>query len=150
MLVEDLHWADSTTLDLVEHLLSRPPDVPLLATYRLEDPATTATTADWLTRVRRQPSVATLELGPLTRDESAELLDLIGAVTSADDVDRIHQRSAGVPLFVEQLAAQAPEEDTLPGRLADLLDRDWPASPGTSGPSSARWAWETGHSPPPS
>ena len=36
VLVEDLHWADSTTLDLLEYLLSRLPGIPLVGTYRLE------------------------------------------------------------------------------------------------------------------
>jgi tetratricopeptide (TPR) repeat protein len=122
VLLEDLHWADSTTLDLVEHLLSRPPPLPLVATYRHGDPDTSAATCDWLGRIRRHHAVMSVELGPLTRDESAEQLALLDVPVTAAAVDRIHERSAGWPLFNEQLA-QSADLVTLTESLADLLDR---------------------------
>ena len=122
VLLEDLHWADSTTLDLVEHLLSRPPSFPLVATYRRGDPSTsTPTDARW-GRMQRLRTVTTIELEPLTRDESAEQLALLGVSVTPSQVDRIHERSAGLPLFVEQLA-RSTDDATLAGPLADLLDR---------------------------
>src|SRR3954470_8177009 len=78
ILLEDLHWADSTTLDLVEHLLSRSPAFPVVATYRQGDPSTATATGDWLGRIERLGVVTTIELEPLTRDESAEQLALLG------------------------------------------------------------------------
>lgn len=123
VLIEDLHWADTTTLDLVEHLLAGGPTVPFLGTWRSEDPATPTGTTDWLTRIRRLPKVSELTLGPLTSEETGEQLVLLGAPATANDVDLVFQRSRGLPLFTEQLAAQAGDSGTLPGRLADLLDR---------------------------
>jgi len=134
VLVEDLHWGDSTTLDLLEYLLSRLPGIPLVGTYRHSDPSTPTATCEWMDRTRRRSAVTTLELGPLTRDESAEMLALLGRVASPNEVDRIHQRSGGLPLFTEQLAAQSAEEEALPRLLADLLDGRF------AGISHAEWA----------
>ena len=122
VLFEDLHWADATTLDLVEHLLRRPPPFPLVVTYRQGDPATSTATGDWLARIQRLRQVTTLKLDPLTRDETAEQMALLGVPVTPSEVDRMHQRSAGLPLFVEQLARSA-DPATLPEQLADLLDR---------------------------
>ncbi len=120
VVLEDLHWADPATLDLLEHLLTRGSPVPLVGTWRSEDPATTEATLDWHRRVSRLPDVSDLSLGPLDRDGTAEQLALLGAGTGS--ADRIHRRSGGQPLFTEQLAAQ-PEGAPMPDLLADLLDR---------------------------
>ena len=77
LLVEDLHWADSATLDLLEHLVVRGTTAPVLGTWRLEDPATAPAPLDWFTRMRRLPNVEVLELPPLTRDETGEQLALL-------------------------------------------------------------------------
>jgi hypothetical protein len=124
VLVEDLHWADAATFDLLEHMAARGSTVPLLATWRAADPETPAGARDWLTRVRRLPGVAVLELGPLTRDETADQLArlMTGPVEPAT-VDRVHARSLGHPLFTEQLAADTSGSEDLPGLLADVLDR---------------------------
>ncbi len=122
LLLEDLHWADSATLDLVEHLLARRIAAPVVATWRTDDPSTTEHSTQWWTRVQRSPAVTTLALGPLSREETAEQIELM--LTSRADsglVDRIHRRSRGQPLFTEQLAGQ-PEGQPLPRLLADLLD----------------------------
>src|SRR4051812_34255139 len=122
VLVEDLHWADPTTLDLLEYLLARPA-LPLVGTYRTADPATPGATREWKARVQRLTAVSTLELGPLSREETAELVALLGASATAAEADRIHERSGGLPLFAEQLAAQPGPDEAMPGVLADLLDR---------------------------
>ena len=129
VVLEDLHWGDPATLDLLEHLLATGPAVPLLGTWRTDDPATPEATLDWFLRVARLPDVDALPLGPLTEDETAEQLDLLGAGTAA--ADRIHRRSRGQPLFTEQLAHR-PDDAGLPGLLADLFDR---RLAGLSGPA---------------
>jgi hypothetical protein len=122
--IEDLHWADTDTLDLLEHVVSHGAGVPMVGTWRLDDPDTPALAMEWWTRVRRSHSVRVLELGPLTRDETAAQLELLAGARCADvDVDRIHRRSQGLPLFTEQLAAHANPSAPLPRLLTDLLDQ---------------------------
>jgi tetratricopeptide (TPR) repeat protein len=124
LLLEDLHWGDSATLDLVEHLVSHDGLPPLTATWRLDDPEVSDHHAAWWLRVRRAPAVAMVELGPLSREESAEQLRLLAGADVADEVvDRIYLKSRGQPLFTEQLAAQPISDEGLPGLLSDLLDR---------------------------
>ncbi|HET6940512.1 MAG TPA: AAA family ATPase, partial [Nocardioides sp.] len=121
LLFEDLHWADPTTLDLLEHLLGRGSPIPVLGTWRTEDETVPEPSTQWLTRVRRMPSVTVLALGPLTRDQTAKQLALLGA--GPERLDTIHARSQGQPLFTEQLAAHAEGAPGLPALLADLLDQ---------------------------
>ena len=124
VLVEDLHWADSTTLDLLEHLLTVGLGVPMVGTWRRDDPTVPTEVRDWLSRVRRLPQVDELALGPLTRDGTAEQLALLtGEQPASETLDRIYRRTAGQPLFTEQLVAHGGDDQALPDVLADLLDR---------------------------
>ncbi len=123
VLIEDLHWADASTLDLLEHLLTALDQVPVVGTWRTEDPSVAEVNADWWVRVRRTSLVTSLELPPLSRAETREqLAQLSGRDPEAGFVDRLHERSRGQPLFTEQLAAQADTDLPLPSLLADLLD----------------------------
>jgi hypothetical protein len=135
LVIEDLHWGDVATLDLLEHLLSAPVPPPgIVATYRLDDPLTPPVVSDWRARVQRSGRVSTLELGPLSRAESARQIELlVGHVQSAEQVDRIHRRAGGHPLFTEQLVSGGGD-GALPALLVDLLDR---RIRGLTGPS---WA----------
>ena len=124
LVIEDLHWADPMTLDLFEHLLTGGPGLPVVGTWRQGDPTVPAPTLEWFTRVRRLAAVSELALGPLSREGTAEQLALLsGEQPDPASVDRIHRRTAGQPLFTEQLAAQAGDDQPLPDVLADLLDR---------------------------
>lgn len=123
LLVEDLHWADAGTLDLLEQLLATGEGVPVLGTFRIDDPAVPDAVAAWSARVRRHVDVETLELGPLNRAETAEQINLMrasrGEPLSDALVDRVYERSRGQPLFTEQLAAQP--EGPMPRLLDDVL-----------------------------
>ena len=122
VVIEDCHWADPTTLDLLLHLTTRPSPVPLICTWRSEDPGVSAAHGAWLSQVRRGPEVATLELGRLDRQETAQQLRLIrGAEPDAALVDVVHARSQGIPLYTAHLAT-GTTADELPHELADVLD----------------------------
>ena len=108
--------------------------MPVLGTWRLDDPATPALTTEWWQRVQRLPTCATLVLQPLGLEETVEQVALL--VPGAADpalVERIHRRSQGQPLFTEQLVG-LDEADDLPRLLADLLDRR------LSGLGASAWA----------
>jgi DNA-binding CsgD family transcriptional regulator/tetratricopeptide (TPR) repeat protein len=125
LVLEDLHWADTSTLDLVVFLAHNLDDRPvlLLATSRADEPASAERVRRLADGVRRSGSAIVLELGPLERDEVTALLaaradnSLPGALT-----DAIVARTEGNPFFAEELLAAAgdPSEE-LPRSLRDLL-----------------------------
>ena len=123
LLIEDLHWADTATLDLIEHLAARAPDAAMLGTWREDDPAISPTNVTWFNRVRRMSSVATLALAALSQAETSDQLALLtGQAPAAGFVEAIYRRTQGQPLFTEQLAADVDTDRPLPVLLADLLD----------------------------
>jgi hypothetical protein len=133
LLIDDLHWTDGNTLDLLQHLLATGVGVPLVGTLRTEDPAVPDEVAAWSARVRRLPNVNALELAPLTRAETAEQIDLLhlprlrGADRTDLVIDRIYARSLGRPLFTEQLAVHP--DGPLPRLLDDVLGQRVAALP---------------------
>ena len=76
LVLEDLHWADTSTLDLVVFLAHNLDDrrVLLLATYRADELASAERVRRLADGVRRSGSALLLELGPLERDELTALL----------------------------------------------------------------------------
>lgn len=121
VLFEDLHWADSETLDLLEHLLASPTTATVTGTWRTDDPTVSRAHGEWLTRVERLAATSEITLSTLTADETKEQLFLDGGIEDPATAARIHARSGGNPLFTAHLAGQ-PQGAALPRALADLLD----------------------------
>lgn len=119
LVLEDAHWADTATLELLEYLALRSLGAPTVVTWRSEDPAVPARAHDWRTRVDQLPAVRVVGLGPLTAEQTLEQVRLLG-VRDTEAAATIQRRSLGHPLFAEQLAAQL----TTDGEHADdaMLD----------------------------
>src|SRR5262249_35002690 len=127
LVLEDLHWADPSTLDLVvflAHNLDRG-RVLLLATYRADEPSSAERLHRLADGTRRSGSALLIELAPLGSDELAALLAArAGAPPSPAVTDAIIARSEGNPFFAEELAAAAGDEaGELPRSLRDVLLR---------------------------
>ena len=121
--LEDCHWADRGTLDLLTRLASTPATVPLVATWRTGDHETPDDHSAWLSKARWTPGVATVDLDALTLQETAEQLRLLtGVPADPGEAARIQARTQGLPLYTAQLA-RTPPGGELPPQLADLLDR---------------------------
>jgi DNA-binding CsgD family transcriptional regulator/tetratricopeptide (TPR) repeat protein len=125
LVLEDLHWADLSTLDLVVYLAHNVDDRPvlLIATYRADDAASTVRMRRLAVGVRRSGSALVLELGPLEREELAELLEARADHPLSEALtDAIAARSEGNPFLAEELLAAAGEQSVeLPPGLRDLL-----------------------------
>jgi DNA-binding CsgD family transcriptional regulator len=126
VVIEDVHCADPSTLELLEYLLApgRVTGVPVLLTCRSEE-APTQSLVDWLDRMQRNSQVCRLDLPPLSQGETAEQVGLLlGQQPSRKLAADIYARSEGNPFFTEQLvAARTGDQDdaALPTGLRSLL-----------------------------
>ncbi|HEX9342188.1 MAG TPA: AAA family ATPase [Actinomycetota bacterium] len=126
LVIEDLHWADRSTRDLVAFLIRtlRTGRVALVASYRSDELHRRHPLRPLLAELVRVPDLERVELRPFSRGELAQYLaGLEGADVPPDAVDRILARSEGNPFFAEELvAAGATRRDVaLPEALADVL-----------------------------
>jgi predicted ATPase len=112
MLVEDAHWIDPTSLELLDLTVDRVANLPvlLIITFRPEF------TPPWLGR----PHVALLSLTRLAPRERAEMIAGVtgGKALPKEITTQIIERTDGVPLFVEELTKAVVES----GVLADAGD----------------------------
>ncbi|WP_232246607.1 helix-turn-helix transcriptional regulator [Kitasatospora mediocidica] len=106
--IEDLHWSDRSTRELLAYLIStlQRSRVLILATYRTDDLHRRHPLRPFLAELERQRTVRRLELDRFGCKEVAAQLAGILRVETPDRqlVRRIHQRSEGNPFFVEELA----------------------------------------------
>jgi DNA-binding CsgD family transcriptional regulator/tetratricopeptide (TPR) repeat protein len=126
LVIEDLHWADTSTRDLLAFLVRtlRGGRVALVASYRSDELHRRHPLRPLLAELVRLPELERIELAPFGRVELAEHLQAIaGHPVPAAVVDRILARSEGNAFFAEELvAAGAIRADIgLPDALADVL-----------------------------
>jgi DNA-binding CsgD family transcriptional regulator/tetratricopeptide (TPR) repeat protein len=137
LVVEDVHWADSATLDCLTVLFraGRRSGLRLVVTCRGDEAPLAGHVADWLAQVRADAGVQEIRLGPLSRDQAArQVAALAGGPAPAQVVDELYARAEGNPFFTEQLVAAALAAGGgtgggggllvptgLPARLAELL-----------------------------
>src|SRR4051794_13951955 len=74
VLLDDLHWADSASIELVAALLRRPPSAPVLIAFAIRPLQAPGPFAAALERLGREGGLTRVELGGLTLDETRELL----------------------------------------------------------------------------
>ncbi len=116
VVLEDAHWIDPTTLELIEQCLDRIADagVLLLLTSR----------PDRQPKIAAHPHVTRLALNRLGRGGVEAIVARLGGDhLPAETIDAIIARTDGVPLFVEELTKAILEtgEASIPASLHDLL-----------------------------
>jgi DNA-binding CsgD family transcriptional regulator/tetratricopeptide (TPR) repeat protein len=104
LVIEDLHWASSTTRDVLRHIVRAGVRVPLLivVTTRDSKPDLDAKLELFLAELQRAPTVARVTLRGLDRYEVAQLTG-----TEPGDVDMIITETGGNPLLVTHLRSAA-------------------------------------------
>jgi len=126
VLVEDIHWAEPTLLDLLEYLAGWTHDAPVLLLC-LARPDLLEARPGWLTHTG-----GGVVLDPLTDEQSRRLLDEIAQEWPLDTAAREHitEAAEGNPLYLEQMAAMLAEggptdgiPPTIHALLAARLDR---------------------------
>jgi DNA-binding CsgD family transcriptional regulator len=127
VVVEDLHWADGTTLDFLAYLCAADRDgiVPVVLTCREEEIEPKRPVGRWFAELARQEGVVQLPLSRLSHPEVAEQIrGLLGAAAPASFVDEVYARAEGNAFFTEQLVANTSGSTpglALPRSLAQLL-----------------------------
>ena len=112
VLFEDVHWADATTLEVLDRLVERVKDMPLLIvlTHRPE----------FKNRWASHDYVIAVGITKLTRAQCATMVSRLGGTKALpkDLVEEILNKTDGVPLFVEELTKSILES----GELKDAGD----------------------------
>jgi predicted ATPase/DNA-binding SARP family transcriptional activator len=134
LFLDDLHWADDASLDLLTYLVRRLDDKPIyvLLTWRAEEVNEAHRLRELLAEARRSGRATTLTLERLSPASVAELVGhAVGhAVPNAGMLGtRLSDETEGLPLFLTEYltAVEKGELDpgeeawTLPGGVQDLL-----------------------------
>ncbi|HEY3712831.1 MAG TPA: AAA family ATPase [Amycolatopsis sp.] len=124
ILLEDLHWADSSTRNLLSFLLSRLRAQRLLVvgSYREEDVHRRHPLRGLLSELVRLATVEQVALSPFGAAEARAFVEaLADEPLAADVVADIVARSEGNPFFVEELLATSADCRDLPAGLAEVL-----------------------------
>ena len=131
LVLEDLHWSDPATRDLLGFLARNLTQgrVVVAATFRSEDVERGHPLLTRLAEIARNPLVERLDLRPLDLAEQREqLAAILGRRPARGVVERIHARSEGNPFFAEEIVASRvgsddvdPDPAAMPRSLRDIL-----------------------------
>jgi DNA-binding CsgD family transcriptional regulator/tetratricopeptide (TPR) repeat protein len=104
--LEDLHWLDESTGELIRFLAAQlPPQLALILTFRREDVTESAPLLGVTSRLPRSALSVQLSLPPL---DVAEVQELVESILKASDVSGefaayLHERTHGIPFAVEEV-----------------------------------------------
>ncbi|MGG5257222.1 helix-turn-helix transcriptional regulator [Phycicoccus avicenniae] len=123
VVVEDVHWADESTRELLSLLFTRgaPEGVGLLATWRTDDIHRRHPLAAALALWSRLPSLTRVELGPLPDADLRQVVRRAAADLGPRVVEDVARRAEGNAFFAEELAAAAGAGGVDAGDLTRLL-----------------------------
>ena len=133
LILEDLHWADRSTRDLVTFLsrVLHRERIALVATYRTDDLHRRHPLRAVIAELLRLPGVTAVELGPLPPAAMAEHLAGLargyGRPIDAATIGDMIARAEGNPYYAEELlaatcaGARPGDRPDLPAGLAELL-----------------------------
>ena len=137
IVLDDLHWADLSSLRLLRFLSVELRDVPVvvIATFRNTEDLPKGEFADTLADILRRPEVERLLLTGLEQHDIVEMVRLttnLAGVDLADVATHLHQRTNGNPFFVAELLRLMQSERRLetgavtvdvPATVSDVIRR---------------------------
>lgn len=128
LILEDLHWADDASIELINFLLDSLQATPLVI-YGITRPFQNGPLSKLLKAAREHlPNrVLVIQLHNLSAEESNQLLDQLLAISDFPQtlLDQIIQKSSGVPFYLEEILRMLIEENYIE-RVGD----HWQLTPG--------------------
>ena len=121
LVLEDLHWADDSSRELLAFLAVRLRDQPVMLVGTLREEELAGRLGQWLAELERRPGVSRLRLGGLADGEIAELVTglLPAGAASEDRVAAVVGAADGNPLYARELADAGP--GALPASITDAV-----------------------------
>jgi len=127
MVLEDLHWADESSRELLAFLAVRLRQEPVLMVGTLREEELKDGVRHWLAEMERRPGVTRLRLGGLADAEIAQLVaGVLSVDATAEQVAAVVAAAEGNPLYAQELATADPGAppasitDAVLGRAAGL------------------------------
>ncbi|MBP8948163.1 MAG: AAA family ATPase [Candidatus Promineofilum sp.] len=126
LFLDDVHWADAASLDLLAYLARRLGDLPVLLVVAWSEAGSAPRLRRLLTEAQR---AGTGRVVPLTRWRPSDVLSLVAAderlrPQAAAITDRLYRETEGLPYFVVEYVnalAGRPDNWTMPPSVRDLL-----------------------------
>jgi ATP/maltotriose-dependent transcriptional regulator MalT len=119
LVLDDFHWADPASVELLGALLRRAPGAPVLIALALRPRQLSERLAAALAPAHRAAALRRMELGTLSADETRQFL---GGNVNAAEAGALYEQSGGNPFYLEQLvwsldhgAETSPAELSLSG-----------------------------------
>jgi ATP/maltotriose-dependent transcriptional regulator MalT len=120
LVLDDLHWADSASVELLGALLRRPPDAPVLLALALRPRPQSERLSVALDSAHRAGVLSSIELSTLSAGEAREFL---GESVAPADAGLLYEESGGNPFYLEQLVRSLDRADrTVPVGEISLTD----------------------------
>ncbi len=119
LVVEDAHWADGATLDLIRHLARRVHRLRalVLVTYRSEEVTGQHPLRVLLGDLASSPGIRRIDLGPLTLDAVRRLVE--AAPDGTVDAEELYRQTGGNPFYVTEVLAAGG--DAVPRTVHDAV-----------------------------
>ena len=115
VVLDDLQWADKSTLLLLRHLVGLAEPVPalIIATYRNSDLSNDHPLTDLLAGLRRESTVDRLSLTGLAKDELLAVVETVSGQTMSGNelalVDELHRETGGNPFYAWEILLHLSE-----------------------------------------
>jgi ATP/maltotriose-dependent transcriptional regulator MalT len=101
LVLDDLHWADPASVELLGALLRRPPSTAVLIALGRRPGKGPGRLSNALERAQRAAALTRIELGALT---AAEAREFVGETVDVAHTTVLYEESGGNPFYLEQLA----------------------------------------------
>ena len=136
LVIDDLQWADSPTLQLLRHLVRAPQPrrTLFLGTYRDAELGEDHPLQELIGSLRREGTLTQVPLAGLAQDETAELVAALGTDATSAFVSALQRETEGNPFFVEEILRHGGdlEHAGVPAGVREVTSRRIARLPGSA------------------